>query len=204
MSSISQQKVWNAIAPEWHEFKKNSDKDVTAFLENAKGNILDLGCGTGRYFIKTKANLYALDFSKEMLKYAKKKLRELKMNAKLIQHDITKKLPFQDNFFDSAICVAALHCIKGKTNREKILKELCRVLKPKSKLLIKVWNRKSKRFGGKKEKIIKWQNKGERYYYFYTEEEILDELRKAGFNVISSISKNEEFDKQEIKIIVEK
>ncbi len=206
MKITNQQKVWDAIAPEWYEFKKSSDKEVIKFLKNTNGNILDLGCGTGRYFVKTKAKIYALDFSKEMLNFAEQRAKKLKIKTKLIQHNLTKKLPFEDNFFSAAICIATLHCIKGKQNRIKILKELHRVLKPKSKLLIKVWNRKSKRFGGKKEKKIKWRNKGERYYYFYTEEEILDELKKVGFKIISSLSKNREFDaeKQEIVVVVRK
>mgnify|MGYP001604640142 CR=1 FL=1 len=199
-----QQKVWNAIAPEWSKFKKTNDKEVIAFLKKSKGNILDLGCGSGRYFTKTKATIYALDFSDEMLKLAKKKARELKIKAELVQHDLTKKLPFKDNFFDNIICIGTLHCIKGEKNRQKILKEIYRVLKPNARVLIKVWNRKSKRFGGKEEKIIKWRDKGARYYYFYIEEELLNELKKAGFEVISPNSKNKEFAKQEIVVIIKK
>ena len=97
-----------------------------------------------------------------------------------------------------------MHCIKGKTNRQKILKEIYRVLKPNSRLLIKVWNRKSKRFGGKKEKIIRWQDKGERYYYFYTREELEDEVKKAGFKIISIESQRNNFESQEIVILAKK
>ena len=205
MKIPSQKQVWNAIAPEWYKYKKNSDKEVVDFLENAKGNILDLGCGTGRYFNSdTKANLYALDFSEEMLKYAEKRSKELGIKINPIQHDITKKFPIKDNFFDTIICVATLHCIEGKTSRQKILKEIYRILKPNSKVLIKVWNRKSKRFGGKEEKTIGWQDKGKRYYYFYSEEELLNEMRKVGLKIISSVSKNGKFDKQEIKVIARK
>ena len=205
MKIPSQKEVWNSIAPEWYEFKNHQDPRVIEFVKRSKDNLLDLGSGTGRNFHSgMKTTIYALDFSSEMLKYADDNAKKLGIKIKLIQHDLNKKLPFQNDFFERIICIATLHCIKGKTNRQKILKEIYRVLKPNSKLLIKVWNRKSKRFGGKKEKIIRWQDKGERYYYFYTREELEDEVKKAGFKIISIESQRNNFESQEIVILAKK
>ena len=36
----SQQQVWNLIAPEWYEYKNNSDPKVIEFVEKAKGKKL--------------------------------------------------------------------------------------------------------------------------------------------------------------------
>ncbi|MEK6884765.1 MAG: class I SAM-dependent methyltransferase, partial [Nanoarchaeota archaeon] len=169
----SQQKVWNNIAFEWNKYKTTSDPIVENFVKKSSANLLDLGCGSGRNFNSSikKTIIYGLDFSDEMLKLAKTNAKKLKINVNLIQHDLTKKLPFESNFFNNAVCIATLHCIKGKTNRKNLLKETYRILKPKGQLLIKVWNRNSPRFKGKTEKYIKWTDKGERYYYFYSEEE---------------------------------
>jgi len=61
-------------------------------------------------------------------------------------------------------------------------------MKPKSKVLIGVWNFKSKRFNQKKgkEKMIKWTDKGERYYYLFEEEEIHNFFKSVGFKIVST------------------
>ncbi|VVB79788.1 Ubiquinone/menaquinone biosynthesis C-methyltransferase UbiE [uncultured archaeon] len=200
-----QKKVWDNIAEEWDQFKKRQDPQVKEFVEKAKGKFIDLGCGSGRNFAKTKAEIYSVDFSGNMLKYAKRNAKKLSIKAEFFELDITKQLPFEDNFFDSGISVATLHCINGKKHRENILKEIFRVLKPKAKFMLKVWNRKSSRFKGKEEKLIKWRDKGERYYYIYEEKELEEELKKAGFKIVLIVStKEENFQLQEISVIVEK
>ena len=200
----SQKQVWNSIAEEWNKFKKIPDPKVADFVAKAKGNLLDLGCGSGRNFTKTEAIIYGIDFSEKMIQLAGKKAKELKIKHYMIIQDIhSGKLPFEDNFIDKAICIATLHCIKGKTNRQKILKELHRIIKPKAQLLIKVWNKNNKKFKNKtKEKLINWQDKGARYYYFYEEKELLKELKQAKFNILNINSKD--FEKQEIIILAEK
>ncbi len=229
LQTPSQKQVWNNIAEEWSKWKNNPDPKVIKFVSSSKGNLLDLGSGSGRNFSKTKATIYALDFSEEMLKYAGQKAKQLKIKIKTIPYDIkkfssigsefldaqdsekhiknldiTKRLPFEDNFFDNIICIATLHCIKGRSIREKVLKELYRISKPKVKLLIKVWNRKNKKFHDKEERMIKWQDKGERYYYFYTKEELEKELKKAKFKILEAESQKNGFELQEIVILGEK
>src|SRR3989344_4924805 len=201
-----QKQVWNSIAPEWYEYKNNSDPKVIEFVEKSKGKLLDLGCGAGRNFAKTNAERYALDFSQDMIKYAEKKAKEKGLkNTHFFVSDITKKLPFEENTFKNVICIATLHCIKGKANRTKTLKEISRVLKPKGKLLIKVWNRNNIRFGGKKERMIKWTDKGERYYYFYTADELEKEVLSVGLKIKKLEHKNKRtgFESQEITILAE-
>ena len=185
----SQSKVWDKIAPEWHEFKTNPSEYAQEFLKKQTGNVLDLGSGSGRNLIglKTKAKIYLIDFSKEMLKLAKKRAKKEKVDAEFIISEIDK-IPFQDNFFDSAICISALHCIETSAKRRKTIKELFRVLKPKAQAQIAVWNKNSERFKkSKKEKFINWRDKGKRFYYLYTEDELKKDLEKIGFKVIKQL-----------------
>ncbi len=184
---MKQQKVWDNIAPEWYEFKTKPSEQTLKFLENTTGKILDLGSGAGRHLVKIKnGEMYLIDFSKKMIKFAEKRAKEKNIEAKFFVSNLTK-LPFKKNFFDYAICISSLHCIKGKRNREKVVKELFRVLKPKAKVRIGVWNIKSKRFkNSKKEKMIDWRKKGKRYYYLYDEKEIHDLFKKIGFKILST------------------
>jgi ubiquinone/menaquinone biosynthesis C-methylase UbiE len=184
---MNQQEVWNKIAPEWHEYKTKPAENTIKFLKSQSGKILDLGSGSGRNLTNIKkGEMYLIDFSKEMIDLAKKRAKQKRIPAKFFVSEITK-LPFKDNFFDSAICICALHCIEIKENREKVVQELFRVLKPKSKALIGVWNINSKRFkNSSKEKLIGWRDKGKRYYYLFDEKEVHDLFKKTGFNIIST------------------
>ena len=180
---MNQKKVWDNIAPEWAEFKTKPTKHTIEFLKKQTGNVLDLGSGAGRHLQKIKnGKMYLVDFSKEMIKHAKEK----NIDAEFFVSDLTK-LPFEDNFFDAAICMSSLHCIKGEKNRKNVVKELFRVLKKNAKAEIGIWNKEAKRFkNSPKEKLIGWREKGKRYYYLYDEKEVHDLFKKIGFKIIST------------------
>jgi ubiquinone/menaquinone biosynthesis C-methylase UbiE len=190
----NQEIVWDEIAESWNERRKLTGPRIIKFVEEAKGNFLDLGCGSGRNLVKNKnAVFYLLDFSRKMLNLAEKKAKHLGLNFKLVESDASK-LDFPDKFFDNALYVATLHCIVKKKRYES-LKELFRVLKHKGKALITIWNTNHpafKRFKNKKEILLAWRtNVGEknekrnlRYYYFYSQDEFEKELKKVGFKIL--------------------
>jgi ubiquinone/menaquinone biosynthesis C-methylase UbiE len=197
---MKQEKVWDKIAYEWYEFKTKPAEHTLKFLKTKTGNVLDLGSGAGRHLIKNKnQKMYLVDFSKEMIKLAKKRAKEKNINAEFNISNLTN-LPFLNNFFDSAICIASLHCIKGKINRTKAIKELFRVLKPKAEAEIAVWNKNSNKFkNSPKEKYVKWRDKGARYYYLFEEKEIHELFKKVGFKIKKTYAP-----KRNIIFIVEK
>ena len=191
---MNQQEVWSKIAPEWYKFKTTPSRTATEFINNSKGKILDFGSGSGRNLLQikksTKRELYLIDFSEQMIKLAKKRAKKLKLE---IQTKISKleKTDFPDNYFDAAICTAAIHCIKTAKKREKALKELYKILKLGAKADIEVWNINSDRFkNAPKEKFIAWRDKGKRYYYLYDEGEFKKLLKKVGFKIIKKIPHN--------------
>ncbi len=188
MGISDQRQVWDNIAEEWNEFKKIPTEHVFDFLKNKKGNILDLGSGSGRNLIKIKdGKMYLVDFSKKMIELAKKKAKEEDIDAEFSVSNLTK-LPFKANFFDYAIAMHSIYCLETKEKREKAIKELYRVLKPNSEVLISVWDKESKRFiKYKKEKKVSWKDKGERYYYLFDKDEIYSLFKKQGFTIISEI-----------------
>jgi ubiquinone/menaquinone biosynthesis C-methylase UbiE len=183
----NQKQVWNNIAEEWHEFKKIPAVSTIEFLKKQRGKVLDLGSGSGRHLTKIKSGkMYFLDFSDKMIELAKQKAKEQKIEAEFAVSDMTKT-PYENNFFDSAICISALHCL-NKSEQKKAVNELFRVLKPNAQVLIGVWSKDSKRLKRHKgkEALIKWNDKGERYYYLFNEKEIHDLFKKAGFKIIST------------------
>lgn len=202
---MNQKQVWGNIAQEWYEFKSVPSTQNESFIKKQKGKLLDLGSGAGRNFIKTKAEIYALDFSKEMIKYAKQKAKKLKIEKIKFFVAPATKLPFDNNFFDAVLCTDVLHCIPTKKSRTQTLKEIYRVLKPKAKARIINWNKESGRFKNKKKQdYVQWRDKGKRQYYFYTEKELESELKKVGFKIISQTSVSQGKPHHSITFVVEK
>lgn len=190
----NQEEVWDNIAESWSERRKETGPRIIEFVKKAKGNFLDLGCGSGRNLVKNNNIIFYLaDFSQKMLKLAEKKAKSLKLKYKIVKSDASK-LEFSDKFFDDALYIATLHCL-DKKKRQKSLKELYRVLKKKGKAIISVWSIKHpafKRFKNKKEILLAWrtdigksnEKRNLRYYYFYSEEEFSQELKKIGFKIL--------------------
>ncbi len=190
-----QEEVWDEIAESWNERRQDIGPRITRFVEETKGNFLDLGCGSGRNLAKNdRAIFYLVDFSQKMLDLTGKKAKKLKIKFKLIKTDVSNLSCFENNFFDNALFIATLHCL-DKKKRTRSLKELFRVLKNKGKAMISVWNTNHpafKRFKNKKEIFLAWRtNLGKnnekrnlRYYYFYDQEEFLRDLKKTGFKVL--------------------
>jgi len=199
---MNQQKVWDSIAEDWSRFRVKTVGEVKEFLKNKKGKILDLGCGTGRNFMKINGKIYGVDFSEEMIKHAKINAKEKQIKAEFLISSLGN-LIFEDNYFDSAIYIASLHCVVSKEERENSLKELFRVLKPEREALITVWSKNHmKLINLPKDATIEWKTKTKklnRYYYIYDKEELRKLLKNIGFKIVSI---NE--DKKNIIVIVKK
>lgn len=203
-NKLTQEEVWDSIGQDWKQYRQEPFKEVKDFLKDKHGKILDIACGSGRSFkaMNKDCEIYALDFSKRMLEFAKKNANELRLNVKLFKADASK-LPFESEFFDYAIFIAGLHCIDSEDKRKRALKELYRVMKNNAEALLTVWSKNHETLikrgvPGKKDQIITWKKDGTdypRYYYIYDKEELEDLLVKTGFSIVSS--------KEEDNIIVE-
>ncbi len=183
---MNQRYAWNVLASPWKTYRKRVWPETREFLKSRYGLILDLGCGSGRNFEQVKGKTVGLDFSENMLKFARQAAEEKKINASLVAGDAIC-LPFRNNIFDAAICISTLQCIEGKANRKKSLKELHRVLRKNSEVLVSCWNRDQPRFRGKREGFIPWNFEGEklmRYYYLFGQEELQKLLESAGFEIM--------------------
>lgn len=112
---------YNIWAPDYDDFdnpmiflEQKAFENLNFKFENA--SVLDLGCGTGRNALKIlKYNVESytgVDFSQGMLGKAIAKTKEYKDKSAFIKHDLSIKLPFEDNSFDIVILTLVLEHIK--------------------------------------------------------------------------------------------
>ncbi len=180
---MKQEEVWNAIARPWKEFRHYDISHVVEFLKEKKGNVLDLGCGSGRNFLKRKGlDFYGLDFSIEMVRLARE------MDYVEVKKGEVFEIPYEDGFFDFVVFSAVLHCVESKENRMAALRECYRVLKKDGEMIISVWGRGEKRIKNRdKEGFVPWNVDGkkfERYTYIYDLEELRQDLESVGFRIL--------------------
>ena len=90
--------------------RPHSDMEGLAqsLLSRGAKRVLDLGSGTGRhvvYLAQKGFDVYGLDISETGVGETRKWLEKEGLTAKVSVHDITKKLPFKDGFFDAVISI---------------------------------------------------------------------------------------------------
>jgi ubiquinone/menaquinone biosynthesis C-methylase UbiE len=109
---------------------ERKNKIIGKFLHSSRGkNILDVACGTGRFFhLYKKRNIYGIDISKDQLSEAGKKDK----NAILKICD-AEKICYPDNYFDVVITSQFIEHIP---QYNRVIHEMVRVCKPGGILII--------------------------------------------------------------------
>ena len=186
--------VFGQIAPGWYGFRHWTifRRELESLAEQwREGCLLNVGCGHGPDFLpfRDKFELYGVDFSGEMLNFARKYAEKFDLSVNLVLADAVY-LPLADNVFNWAISVATYHHIKGSQERLAALQELRRVLKPGGEAFITVWNRYQPGFWFKsKETLVPWRTREKtiyRYYYLFTYRELERLVQQAGFKIVKA------------------
>jgi 2-polyprenyl-3-methyl-5-hydroxy-6-metoxy-1,4-benzoquinol methylase len=76
------------------------------------GKMLDIGCAYGflLYFMKNQFEIYGCDISPHAISQCKKLYRKNREECFFV-HDITKPLPYPENYFDVVVCQDVLEHI---------------------------------------------------------------------------------------------
>jgi ubiquinone/menaquinone biosynthesis C-methylase UbiE len=139
-----------------------------------KGRILDAGCGTGlpvtKYLIESGFDVIGIDFSDEMLRFARKNVPE----AEFIKQNIVD-LSFPNRYFDALISLyAIIHIPREK--HETIFRQFNRILKPGGIMLVTM---------GSEELEENGEFLGERMFWSHFKPEKSKKIiEDCGFNII--------------------
>ena len=116
--------------------KKVNDKAAYLCAQQieSKDIVLECACGTGimtKFIAPCCKKLVATDYSRKMLKQAKKKLK--KQNNVLFRFADITDLKFRDNSFDKVVAANVIHLLDDP---EKAMSELKRVVKPGGQIIL--------------------------------------------------------------------
>jgi len=102
---------------------------------DARRRVLDAGCGAGRnlpYFLSRGFEIYAIDEDPAAVGSARRVAARLApaLPADNIRQGTLHALPWSDGRMDAVVCSAVLHFARDRTQFERMLDEMWRVLAP--------------------------------------------------------------------------
>lgn len=187
-----------------------SEKIIFDKYINKDDTILDIGCGAGRTTInlykRGYKNIIGLDLSTSLIAYANNYIKENNMDINFVVGDATE-LEYPENAFDVVIfSFNGMQCIPGKKNRDNVLKEVYRVLKPGGIYIFTAHNRDDSgryQYVWDEEKI-KWENgTQDSNLEIYGDRYTIDPTGETAFVHFSNIEEMIEFINQEDFEIIE-
>jgi ubiquinone/menaquinone biosynthesis C-methylase UbiE len=175
--------AWAAIYDSNENKTRDLDLDITQkVLANYQfEDVLEIGCGTGKntkWLVESASNIWAMDFSREMLTHLKRKLKGFSLE--IIEADINENWPIQDNLVDLAIANLVLEHIQ---NLEHVFEEAARVLRKDGLFFISEFH-PFRQYVGKKARFEQKGNVLELDCYVHHVSEYLLEAKKAGFECV--------------------
>lgn len=174
-------KAHNKIAKQYYKIYKDDKSDLAyfdEFLSVCGKEILDLGCGMGHYskYIKNKGHeVTGVDFSKEMIKIAKKTNSGIKFHVS----DICDLKVLKKQIYDGVVIAYVLQHM-SKDEVSNMFSQLEKHVKLGSKLLLFI------REG--EQVLVEEEPLDNSFKYIineYTKEEMTEVLSKYGWNVVS-------------------
>jgi len=155
------------------------------------GKLLELGCGAGNiglWFAEQGYSVCGVDIAPTAVDLAQKRAEESRLDAKFYVGSVIDLAEYSDNTFDFVYDSHLLHCIIGP-DREKLFNSVKRVLKPGAFFLVDTmcYCEQTNHFQGFdfESKCTIWPD-GTYTRYIGEEEDILNELRNAGFKIVSN------------------
>lgn len=164
---------------EWHEKKTLSydwSRQINEFVKILKGKrVLDVGCGVGRdisVFLRKGIEIEGFDYSEEAIKKCQAKYPTVSFHIGNFQ-----ETNFPDNSFDGIwACASILNT--SKEDLPNLLNEFLRILKPGGIIFASVKE-------GFEEKMVP-DEYGERFFSFFSDDELKSFFENAGFKTIGS------------------
>jgi SAM-dependent methyltransferase len=141
MAGIYESKLWYPIVLKiYGGFRSLSFPELivkmTQKVQPVSGRVLDVACGPGTYgrrIASPSKEVFAIDISKGMLRQGAAYVARDRIPNMHFARARVEALPFEDGFFDAALCGGSLHLFADTLIA---LREMARVMKPRAILSV--------------------------------------------------------------------
>lgn len=137
MNPTKQAKIFDTHAKMYEKRRKKTTIDTKwrhKLLAKADGDILELSAGTGTNFpiYQNISSLTAVDFSMEMVRYAREAAKETTYPCTVLHNDV-EKLEFEENTFDTVVSTLSM-C--SYPHPAYVLEQMAKWCKPGGQVLL--------------------------------------------------------------------
>ncbi|MCA0172528.1 class I SAM-dependent methyltransferase [Bacillus sp. RAR_GA_16] len=137
MNPIKQSKIFDTHAKIYEKRRKKTTIDTKwrhKLLAAASGDVLELSAGTGTNFsiYQNVTTLIAVDFSLEMVRYAREAAKETTFPCDVLLEDV-EKIDFEENKFDTVVSTLSM-C--SYPHPEFVLEQMAKWCKPGGQVLL--------------------------------------------------------------------
>ena len=137
----------DVLEMEDREIWENPEEILGTVEIKAEFVAADLGCGSGFFTIplsRRVKKVFAIDVQREMLSFLEDKIRRLKISNIELLLSKANEIPLENQSVDFLISVNTLHEFD---ERDKMIREINRVIKPHGRLLVVDFQKKETGFG---------------------------------------------------------
>ncbi len=207
-NSTKEIELWESEKYAFQRYLRKSDK------------TLDLGCGTGRttfgLFQEGFENIIGVDLTPEMIEEARELNKHFETDIDFRTGDAAK-LKFEDSTFDGVIfSFNGLMSVPSQTNRDKAIREIGRLLKPKGVFIFtthdrnrgeeysEFWKEEKARWheGNQNPKLYEFgdlittskNESGKIFIHIPSKQEIADWIKRSGFELIETFYRSDRFE----------
>ncbi len=127
--------TYSHIAAEFSRTRYSVWQGVRTFLDGLLegANIADIGCGNGKNMLyRPYLQMKGVDICEEFVAICQQRGLNVQKGSVLA-------IPFPDNSMDHTICIAVIHHLQTKEERQRAIQELLRITKPGGTILVYVW-----------------------------------------------------------------
>lgn len=194
------------------DHQENRIKNLGDFLGDlSRKRILDLGCGMGGFAVAMRLDgfdVVPLDFNLDYCQITKLRGQRYGMNLSPV-NALGESLPFKGQLFDVACLYDVLEHVQSP---EKVLKELCRALKPGGSVFVTVINRRAFRDPHYHLRFVNWMPKRTAEWYINRrkrsksdiaceDRQKLSEMNYFGFDEFRGVARKAGFDVEDVAFL---
>lgn len=135
-------------------FQGKIRKEALALCKERKGEILEIGCGSGLFAMKlarqnNDSRIWSIDNDREKLLYVENKCKEKNLSNVHLSFQDASNLSFEDGYFDTVVCINFLLMLDSLESVKRVISQMARVCRKSGRIILEFRNAQNPIFTAK-------------------------------------------------------